>query len=269
MFFGGWNVRSCFRRAKKELTIKQLKKHKIQVAALSETTMYNSGVTEVDVYTMIYSGVASGNKTRSAHGVAVCLHKQATRVWKDSGSVWEAVNERIITVRLGGKPIHISLIAVYAPTNSSKGQNATDVSDNFYINLQQTVAKVPKGDMLLIVGDFNARVGRQDNQGTGNVIGAHTVDDTNENGKRLIDFCNLNNLIVTNTFFQHKPIHQTSWMHPGEKVWHMLDYTLVNRKFRSSVEDVRVHRTAAGAIGTDHHLLRAKVKFHLRSRRKN
>jgi hypothetical protein len=49
----------------------------------------------------------------------------------------------------------------------------------------------------------------------------------------------------------------------------MLDYTLVNRKFRSSVEDVRVHRTAAGAIGTDHHLLRAKVKFHLRSRRKN
>jgi hypothetical protein len=128
---------------------------------------------------------------------------------------------------------------------------------------------VPKGDMLLIVGDFNARVGKQDNQGPGNVIGVHTVDDTNENGKRLIDFCNQNNLIVTNTFFQHKPIHQTSWMHPGKKVWHMLDYTLVNRKFRSSVEDVRVHRTAAGAIGTDHHLLRAKVKFHLRSRRKN
>jgi hypothetical protein len=77
---------------------------------------------------------------------------------------------------------------------------------------------VPKGDMLLIVGDFNARVGKQDNQGPGNVIGVHTVDDTNENGKRLIDFCNQNNLIVTNTFFQYKPIHQTSWMHPGKKV---------------------------------------------------
>jgi hypothetical protein len=128
---------------------------------------------------------------------------------------------------------------------------------------------VPKGDMLLIVDDFNARVGKQDNHGPGNVIGPHTVDSTNENGKRLIDFCNLNNLIVTNTFFQHKPIHQTSWMHPGKKVWHMLDYTLVNKKFRSSVEDVRVHRTAAGVIGTDHHLLRAKVKIHLRSRRKN
>ncbi|CAF2766848.1 unnamed protein product [Rotaria sp. Silwood2] len=48
----------------------------------------------------------------------------------------------------------------------------------------------------------------------------------------------------------------------------MLDYNLVNKQFRSSVEDVRVHRTAAGAIGTDHHLLRIKLKFHLKSRRK-
>lgn len=142
MFLGGWNVRSCFRRAKKELIIKQLKKHRIQVAALSETAIYNSGVTEIGDYTMIYSGVAGDDKTRSAHGVAVCLNKQATRVWKDSGSVWEAVNERIIMVRLGGKPINISLIAVYAPTNPSKGQKAAaDGSDTFYINLQQTVDK--------------------------------------------------------------------------------------------------------------------------------
>jgi len=119
--------------------------------------------------------------------------------------VWEAVNERIIMVRLGCRPINISLIAVYAPINPSKGQKADmDVSDNFYINLQETVDKVPKGDMLLIVGDFNARVGKEVNQGPGNVVGPHTVDSINENGKRMIDFCNLNSLIVTNTFFQHK-----------------------------------------------------------------
>ena len=57
-------------------------------------------------------------------------------------------------------------------------------------------------------------------------------------------------------------------MHPGSKTWHTLDYTLVNKQFRSSVEDVRVHRKAAGAIGTDHHFLRIKLKFHLKSRRK-
>ena len=57
-------------------------------------------------------------------------------------------------------------------------------------------------------------------------------------------------------------------MHPGNKTWHMLDYMIINQKFRSSVHDVRVHRNAVGTIGTDHHLLRVKIKLHLRSREK-
>lgn len=49
----------------------------------------------------------------------------------------------------------------------------------------------------------------------------------------------------------------------------MIDYTLVHKKFRSSVEDVRMLRGAADTIGTGHHLMRAKIKIHLKSRRKN
>ena len=48
----------------------------------------------------------------------------------------------------------------------------------------------------------------------------------------------------------------------------MIDYTLVKKKFRSSVEDVRMLRGAAGTIGTDHHLMCVKIKLHLKSRRK-
>ncbi|CAF1601977.1 unnamed protein product [Rotaria magnacalcarata] len=48
----------------------------------------------------------------------------------------------------------------------------------------------------------------------------------------------------------------------------MLDYILVNRKFRNSIQDVRVHRGATGGIGTDHHLSRAKVRLHLKCRKK-
>jgi endonuclease/exonuclease/phosphatase family metal-dependent hydrolase len=39
----------------------------------------------------------------------------------------------------------------------------------------------------------------------------------------------------------------------------MLDYVLVNRKFRNSVRNVRAHRDATSGVGTDHHLLTAKV----------
>ena len=45
-------------------------------------------------------------------------------------------------------------------------------------------------------------------------------------------------------------------------------YTIVNGKFRSSLEDVRSLRRATGAIGTDHHLLRSKVKLHLNCKKK-
>jgi hypothetical protein len=51
-------------------------------------------------------------------------------------------------------------------------------------------------------------------------------------------------LIVSNTWFQHKPIHQLTWYRNGDrsKAGHLIDLVLVNRKFRSSLLDTRVFR---------------------------
>ena len=262
-------MRSCVKQSKQQLIIKQLKNYRIQIAALSETCMYDSGVKLINgEYTLIYSGLPSNNKTRNAHGVAICLDKTATKIWKDSGSEWEAVSERIVKVSLNCLPVNITVIAIYSPVNPINKQMA-DASEQFYNDLQDTIDRVSTKDMLLIMGDFNARLGgNQQQQFLNYVVGPFIVDKENENGTKLIEFCSINNIIVSNTFFQHKLVHQTSWMHPGTKVWHMLDYTLVNKKFRSSVENVRMFRRATGAIGTDHHLMRAKIKFHLKSRSK-
>ena len=54
----------------------------------------------------------------------------------------------------------------------------------------------------------------------------------------------------------------------SSRKWHMIDYTLIDKEFRSSVEDVSVHRTTADRIGTDHHQLRINLKFHLKRRTK-
>jgi hypothetical protein len=143
-----------------------------------------------------------------------------------------------------------------------------DDSDKFYADLQVAVAQIQKGEMLLIIGDLNTRLGDQEHLTAPQCVGSFTTDVQNANVVKLLDFCMLNDLVVTNRFFQHKTIHQTSWMHPGKKSWHMLDYTIVNQKFRSSVEDVRSLRRATGAIGTDHHLLRLKVKLHLKCKKK-
>ncbi|CAF4416955.1 unnamed protein product, partial [Rotaria magnacalcarata] len=75
------------------------------------------------------------------------------------------------------------------------------------------------------MGDLNARVGGNQQQlASINSVGPFTVDVENENGARLVDWCEINNIVVSNTFFQHKLLHQISWMHPGNKIWHMIDY---------------------------------------------
>jgi endonuclease/exonuclease/phosphatase family metal-dependent hydrolase len=153
--------------------------------------------------------------------------------------------------------------------NPSNGLKADiEACDEFYKALQSSIDKTNKGDIILIMGDFNARVGLEQASSAQSVVGKHTVDKQNQNGRRLVDFCLFNEFVITNTFFPHKSVHQTTWMHPKTKQWHMLDYVLVNRKFRNSIHDVRAYRGATGGIGTDHHLLRAKVRIHLKCRKK-
>ena len=268
MYFGGWNVRSCFHTYKQQLIVKQLSKYNIQVAALCETGIYDSGVKTVcDEWTMIYSGMPDQSKTRAAHGVAVCLNRIATTAWKNSGSKWEPVYERILRLRIHYSPINVTLISVYAPVTLSS-KSTSDDSDKFYADRQVTVDQVQKVDMLLIIGDLNAHLEDQEHLTGPQCVGSFTTDAQKANGVKLLDFCMLNDVVVTNMFFQRKTIHQTSWMHPGKKSWDMLDYTIVNRKLRSSVEDVRSLRRATGAIETDPRLLRSKVKLHLKREKK-
>ena len=73
----------------------QLSKYNSQVATLCETGIYDSVVrTMGDEWTMIYSGLSDQNKTRTAHGVTICLNRTAATTWKSSGSEWEPVSQR-------------------------------------------------------------------------------------------------------------------------------------------------------------------------------
>ena len=86
--------------------------------------------------------------------------------------------------------------------------------------------------------DFNACIGSADHNTSPQTIGPFATDSRTNNGEKLVNFCVANNVVISSTFFQPKPVHQKSWMHPRTKKWHTLDYTLVNNKSRSSVEDV-------------------------------
>lgn len=97
---------------------------------------------------------------------------------------------------------------------------------------------------LLIMGDFNGRVGTCDEK-------------RNNNGQRVIDFCVDNNLVASNTFFKNKDIHKfTRIMDREERS--IIDLVLVGREYCKLIKDVRVKR--GFEIGSDYHLVYIKLK---------
>ena len=104
-------------------------------------------------------------------------------------------NNRMISVWLQGKPLNIAVIQVYAPTSNTE---KTEV-ERFYEDLQDLLELTPKKVVLLIIGDWNAKVGSQETLG---VTGKFGLGVQNEAGQRLIEFCQEKALVIANTLFQ-------------------------------------------------------------------
>ena len=102
----------------------------------------------------------------------------------------------MISVCFQGKPFNITVIQVYDPT--SKAEEAE--VEQFYEDPQELLELTPKKDVLLIIGDWNAKVGSQEITG---VTGKFGLGIRNEAGQRLIEFCQENALVIANTLFQH------------------------------------------------------------------
>jgi exonuclease III len=60
-------------------------------------------------------------------------------------------------LRVKGKFYNMTLLSVYAPTEESNGEEM----EQFYSDLSNICDKVPKHDALILLGDVNARIGKE------------------------------------------------------------------------------------------------------------
>jgi molybdopterin biosynthesis enzyme MoaB len=84
---------------------------------------------------------------------------------------YEAINERIFRIILKGRYRNITIISVSDRTEEKEDRE----KEEFYDCLEEIYHKIQKYDLVIIMGDFNAKIGKEQYQKK--VAGKYTIHD--------------------------------------------------------------------------------------------
>ena len=222
---------------------------KVDICGLTEIRWEGQGHFHTSKgHTVIYSG----NEKRGLHGVAIWMHK---KIYQAIIS-YESVNERMMVVRLNARPKNITMIQAYALTATA----GEEIAEPFYEELERVAKKIPKGDITMMMGDFNAKVGRQ--HITGPAVGPYGLGEANDAGERFRESCKEQELLLVNTWFKRHPRRLYTWKSPDGKIRNQIDYIAIHQEWKTSVIDCATYPGAD--CDTGHHLLVATTRLRLR-----
>lgn len=248
-----WNVRTLHRPGALKVLTDTLESYKADVTAIQEMRWIGSKIIQklnCDVY-------YSCHKDKHIFGTGFIVSKRCKHIVLD----FKPVNERICRIRLKGKFFNTSIINAHAPTEDK----TDDIKEDFYDVLGRTYDQCPANDIKIIIGDLNAKIGRED--AFGKTIGRHSLhEDSNDNGVRAVMFAASRNMVVCGTLFDHKNIHKWTWTSPNGKTSNQIDHVLIDARHVGNVMDTRSYRGAN--IDSDHYLVGTKIRSRISNAKK-
>ena len=160
----------------------------------------------------------------------------------------------------------ITIVNVYAPTTKKVAENIS-VLDEMYTNLANLINefKNKNTSIILIAGDFNAKVGKTKDNET--CLGKYSRGIRNNTGQSLIDFCNVNQLFVCNSAFKHRACHITTWENHKEdknknkmtSIYNQIDYIICQQKQKHILNDARSYKGTS--VSSYHRLLVSRINI--------
>ena len=152
----------------------------------------------------------------------------------------------MISLCFQGRPFNITVIQVYALTSNAEEAEVELCSEDLQ-DLLELITPPQKKDVLFIIGGWNAKVG---NQEIPRVTGKFCLGVQKEAGKRLIEFCQenalviANTLVIENTLFQQHKRRLNTWASPDGQYQNQIGYILCSQRWRRSIQ---LEKTRPGA----------------------
>ncbi|KAL1445995.1 hypothetical protein WDU94_003677 [Cyamophila willieti] len=247
---GLWNIRTMSEPGTLRVIEEEMRNYNLEILGLNETRWNGFGELRTQGgNTLIFSGQEDEDAPRQA-GVGILMTEKSKRAMID----WKPISERIITARFNSRVRKITVVVCYAPIEDSE----EEIKDQFYDSLDDTLRKIKKQDIKILMGDVNAKLG-PDNTGFENIMGTHGEGEMNNNGTRFAELCSNHDLVIGGTLFPHKRCHKLTWTHPTGLYKNQIDHVAMSKKWRTSLLDTRCRRGAD--CGSDHHLITAEIRL--------
>ncbi|XP_068748924.1 uncharacterized protein [Montipora capricornis] len=233
----------------------------LDIVCLTETSL-NESISDFEILPTGYDIYRKNRQNRTGGGVLFAIkssHSSSQVCFTDLSSEFEVVMVEIENLKCKRK---ILILSCYRPPNDASPTNVSDENDveDFYEVLESLTRRIPKHNMLIVGGDFNAHLGQQD----GFKNSYH--QQTNRNGSKMKDYLQANDLISLNTTFS-KRVGQL-WTHEGPNGNRaQLDYLLINRKWRNSAKNCRAFNSFV-SVSSDHRIVSAQIRLTLRANKK-
>ncbi|XP_072175660.1 craniofacial development protein 2-like [Diadema setosum] len=107
--------------------------------------------------------IYSGREQAGIGGVGIYLTDNVA----NSLLGYNPISERKLTLKLQGQPANITVIQAYAPTSTAPDEDV----EQFYESIQQVLDSIPTNDIVILMGDFNAKVGEGFEPGEETTVG--------------------------------------------------------------------------------------------------
>ena len=153
---------------------------------------------------------------------------------------FEFINERIYKIRIHFKFYNETIVSVYASTE--------DRHRGIELALEKVCNCIPNYDMKFILGNSNAKLGKELFILYIQLVESSLHNITNLNGKKLVDCALGRNRVITGIWFEHKNIHMVTR-------FNQIDHNLIHIIHGRNIIDVRSMR--GSDIGSDHYLVNA------------